>query len=202
MTEEKRDNTTLAKKAALRRVMLRQMETAPVVMETHGGLGHVWAACYVGVEQGVVFEKDEDKAGYLAEQRPAWAVYEADCVGALKGGAGAHLEVNVLDLDPYGEPWPAMDAFFESERPRAKRVWVVVNDGLRSKVRVGGAWTTGSLAKMVRRYGNDLKDRYLEICRELLAEKAAQAGYSLSRFAGYYCGHGQQMTHYLALLSL
>ena len=34
----------------------------------------------------------------------------------------------------------------------------------------------------------------------VLKEKAALAGYSLSRFAGYYCGHGQPMTHYLALL--
>lgn len=40
---------------------------------------------------------------------------------------------------------------------------------------------------------------YLEICRELLTNKAAQRGYSLRRWAGYYCGHADQMTHYAAV---
>jgi len=180
--------------------MLRQMTKPPVILETHGGLGRLWAACYAGVGAGVVFEKDEGKAAYLARQRPTWAVYEADCIGALVGGAGAHLEVNVLDLDPWGEPWPAIQAFFASDRPRAARLWVVVNDGLRENIRAGQAWRVESLKGMVQKYGNDLFARYLDVCRELLTEKAAQAGYSLDRFAGYHCGHTEVTTHYLALL--
>ena len=198
----KRNNSTFKEKVALRRVMLRQMSESPVILETHGGLGRLWAACYAGVRDGVVFEKDEGKAAYLARQRPTWAVYEDDCVAALGNGAGAHLTVNVLDLDPWGEPWPAIGAFFESERPRARRLWVVVNDGLRQKARTGSAWSVRSLEGMVERFGNyAINERYLDVCRELLTQKAAQAGYNLDRFAGYYCGHAKAMTHYLASFS-
>ena len=195
-----KDNSTFKQKVALRKLMLDQMGETPVIVETHGGMGQVWAAVYASVEQGVVFEKDEDKAGMLARQRPTWAVYEADCIQSLLGGAGAQLIANVVDVAPYGEPWPAIDAFFASSRPRADRLWLVVNDGLRQGLRMGKAWSVGSLASAVQMFGNDLHDRYLDVCKWMLKEKAALAGYSLSRFAGYYCGHVQQMTHYLALL--
>ena len=197
----KRDNSTFRQKVALRRLTLKHVG-APVVMETHGGLGKIWSACYRTVLDGVVFEKKPERAGFLARQRPTWAVYEADCVAAVRGGAGAHLEVNVLDVDPYGDPWPAIGAFFESERPRAPAVYVMVNDGLRQGVRMCKAWSCGTLAGMVERFGNDLHGVYLDVCQELMKEKASQAGYGLARFAGYYCGHAQMMTHYVAVLEL
>jgi len=78
-------------------------------------------------------------------------------------------------------------------------VYIVVNDSLRVKVQDGGAWTSRSLEDIVPEFGNDLFAHYLEICEELMKRKAAQADYRLSQFAGYYCGHGQQMTHYLAV---
>jgi len=198
-----KDNSTFRQKAALRRALLREV-TEPVVMETHGGIGALYRACYSRVTRGVVFEKDERKSSLLASQRPTWAVYEADSERALQVGAGAHLTVNVLDLDPYGEPWPCVKAFFTSERPFAPRMWVVVNDGLRQKLRVGGAWSVESLRAAVARFGNDLHGDYLAVCRWLLAEHAKAAGYTLRRFNGYYCGEGtgagQQTTHYAALL--
>lgn len=172
----------------------------PMVMETHGGAGKLYEACYGHIEEGVVFEKDEAKLAILGKQRPTWAVYGANCEAAILGGAGAHLPVNFLDVDPYGDPWPVISAFFSSNRPRPKSVAVVVNDGLRQKTRVGGAWDAGSLSEMVLKYGNGLDAHYLDICQELMESKAAQAGYGLSRWAGYYCGYMDQMTHYLAIL--
>jgi len=180
--------------------MLSRVES-PVIMETHGGFGRLYRACYDSIAHGVVFEKKPERAQLLALQRPTWAVYQADCVMAVAGGAGAHLPVNVLDCDPYGDPWPVISVFFDSDRPRPDVVFVVVNDGLRQKVRMGGAWGTKTLSDAVSRFGNDLHDYYLDVCKVLLAEKAARAGYSLSRFVGYYCGHAQQMTHYLAVLN-
>jgi len=187
----------------LRRKMLKALEAndaLPVIMETHGGKGAIYSACYRTVQSGVVFEKDREKAGFLALQRPTWAVYEADCVGAIAHGAGAHLEVNVLDVDPYGEPWPTIRAFFESERPRTARLYVVVNDGLRQKLRISGGWHVASITSVVSRFGSDLQGKYLAVCEIMIKELAAKAGYSLSRFAGYYCGAGNWMTHYLAEL--
>ena len=196
----KKDNSTFAQKLALRRLMLGQIEHPPVVMETHGGLGQLWAKVYAGLPTGIVFEKDSDRATFLARQRHTWAVYEGDCVEALAAGAGAHLEINVLDLDPYGEPWPAFDAFMTSERPRPSEMWVVVNDGLRGNLRLTGAWNVESMQAAVLEFGNRIQGQYLEVCRWMIQEKAAQAGYSLDRFAGYYCGIRGNNTHYLARL--
>lgn len=134
---DKKDNSTLDDKVMLRAVALRHLGAEPVIMETHGGIGDVWASVYQHVWQGVVFEKDSVKASKLARQRPTWAVYEADCVKALALGAGGYLTVNLLDVDPYGDPWPALTAFFGSVRPFAPRMVVVVNDGMRQPVAIG-----------------------------------------------------------------
>jgi len=196
-----KDNSTFLHKREIRRAALKLLSDVPVIMETHGGFGKLYRACYESVERGVVFEKDAVKAEALALQRPTWAVYQADCVKAIADGAGAHLTVNVLDCDPYGEAWPVIDAFFESKRPRAATLLVLVNDGLRQGLKMGTAAHVGSMAGMVARYGNNLHKRYLEICEMLLEEKAAKAGYRLDRFYGYYCGYMKQMTHYMGLLT-
>jgi hypothetical protein len=197
---QKRDNSTLSLKASLRIKALRELER-PVVMETHGGYGKLYARCYSHLGVGVVFEKRPEKAAKLAQQRPGWAVYEADCTMALSGGVGAHLPVNFLDLDPYGEPWPVLDAFLESKRTLPERLVVVVNDGLRQKCKLNGGWTVRSLQPIVDRIGNGaLYEKYLEVCRDLVKEKAARAGYTLRRWTGYYCGFADQMTHYAAVL--
>ena len=179
------------------------MVDKPVVMETHGGAGRLFARCYSHLPAGVVFEKDPAKAELLGRQRPTWAVYEADCERALREGVGSHLEVNFCDLDPYGEPWPILDAFFDSDRPRAKRLVLVVNDGLRQKLKMNGGWSVNSLHAVVDRLGNSkLYERYLEICRDLVSEKAARAGYALKKWTGFHCGFAGQMTHYCAVLEL
>lgn len=173
----------------------------PVIMETHGGYGAIYARCYSGVDDGVVFEKNPQKADVLAKQRPHWAVYECDCEGAIRDGAGAHLPVNFVDFDPYGEPWPIIDAFFESDREFPGTLAFVINDGLRQKLKTSGGWSVGSMQSMVHKYGNShLYRNYLDICQELIKEKAGQRGYTLTRWAGYYCGHADQMAHYAAIL--
>lgn len=195
-----KDNSTLRLKAQLRTNLLKLIGE-PVVMETHGGYGAIWNQCYSHIGDGVVFEKDPDKASVLAVQRPSWAVYECDCVMAIAAGVGAHLPVNFVDFDPYGEPWPVIDAFFQSERPFPPTLGIVVNDGLRQRLKIA-AWDVDSLGEMVARYGNkDVYKNYLEICRELFQEKAGQRGYTLTRWAGYNCGHLGQMTHYAALFT-
>lgn len=199
MAKGQKDNSTYRQKVALRKKMLSFVDT-PIVMETHGGAGKLFDACYTHIEQGVVFEKNPDKSTVLSLQRPTWAVYETNCVMALAGGAGAHLAVNFVDLDPYGEPWSAMDAFFGSDRSFPPRLVLAVNDGLRQSLKYRRAWSVESLSEVVRKYGNNLYGRYLDICAELVNEKVAQAGYRLSHFAGYYCGNAQKQTHFGAVL--
>lgn len=197
----KKDNSTLDLKVSLRRNLLKEIAN-PVVMETHGGMGVIGAQVYFGISSGVVFEKDATKADALAMQRPTWAVYECDCVMALRADVGAHLPVNFLDCDPYGDPWSVIDAFFESNREFPSVLGVAVNDGLRQKMKISGGWNVRSMASVVERHGNRyMYHNYLSVCKELLQEKAGQRGYSLTRWAGYYCGHLGQMTHYAAKLN-
>jgi hypothetical protein len=195
-----RDNTTFKQKVALRRLALAEC-AEPVIMETHGGTGELYKACYRRFPAGVVFEKDEERAARLCRQRPTWSVYEVDCVDALTHGAGNHLEINLLDIDPYGEPHSTLAAFFHSDRPFAPTMQVVVNDGLRRNIKLGVAWRVHVLQNAVLKFGNDIYDQYLEVCRSLMEEKAARAGYTLTAFKGYYCGHLKQMTHYWATLT-
>lgn len=196
-----KDNSTFRQKAELRTRALLELAEPPVVLEAFGGFGKLYARCYAAVAQGVVIEKDAAKVAALARQRPTWAVYQADTTNAIRDGAGSHLPVNFLDLDPYGEPWPTLDAFFHGHKPKVKRLVVVVNDGLRQKLRTGGGWEVASLAEIVAERGNcGLFEEYLPICKQLVTKKAAQAGYGLRRWAGYYAGTGQHMAHYAAVL--
>lgn len=198
----KKDNSTLPLKASLRRKLLQEIDN-PIVMETHGGYGGIWSKCYHAIRDGVVMEKEPQKAEALAMQRPTWAVYECDCVNALRSGAGAHLPVNFVDFDPYGEPWSTIDAFFESKREFLPVLAIAVNDGLRQKLKMTGGWDVQALSEIATRYGaSSIYRRYLEICRELVEQKAGKRGYTLTRWAGYYCGHDDQMTHYAAVLRL
>jgi len=196
----KKDNSTFDRKVRLRLRLLPLVEH-PVVMETHGGYGRVYQRCYRQVPEGVVIEKNPDKAAALALQRPTWSVYECIAETALAGGLGSHLEVNFLDVDPYGEPWPVFDAFFGSKRPFAPRLAVAVNDGLRHKLRLNGGWSVGSLRSVVDRIGNaKLFHQYKDICQDLLMERASRAGYRLEKWTAYYCGAGDDMTHFAAVL--
>jgi hypothetical protein len=195
-----KDNSTLRLKVQLRRNALKLIKN-PVVMETHGGNGAIFLKCYFGIENGVVFEHKPEKTAVLAKQRPTWAVYECDSESAIKAGAGNHLEINFLDLDPYGEPWPIVDAYFGSNRLFAPKMAVVVNDGLRQSLKMNGGWNVGSMKSAVEKWGNNaLYASYIDVCQELLKEKAGQVGYTLTRWAGYYCSHAEQMTHYAAIL--
>lgn len=196
---QQKDNSTFNQKVILRRQMLKLIPD-PVVMETHGGAGKIYEACYSELKTGIVFEKDDQKVSVLAKQRPGWSVYQADSAAVVGLGAGAHLPVNVLDCDPYGDPWPVIEAFFSSDRPRSETMAVVVNDGLRHNVCRGKSWSVPTLQKMVAKVGNNLYPLYLEVCQELMIEKAGQAGYHLTRWAGYYTGYNGLMTHYLAIL--
>jgi hypothetical protein len=181
MTSEQRDNSTFLSKLKIRRSALAQVK-APIIMETNGGLGKLYTQLYRDCEPGIVFEKDPKKADILAQQRPGWRVYECDCVNAIAQGIGADLAVNFLDVDPYGEPWSILQAFFERDRSRAETLHVVVNDGITQLLQTKGAWAVKVFEPIVERFGNDFYRDYEQVCQIMMQEKAALAGYSLSRW--------------------
>ncbi|HTA46367.1 MAG TPA: hypothetical protein VK789_28185 [Bryobacteraceae bacterium] len=200
--QKQKDNSTGSLKEGLRSTAIKELgSTPPVIMETNGGYGHIYQHCYKDVVDGIVFEKMRPKALVLAQQRPSWSVYCCDNEMAIRAGVGRHLEVNFLDVDPYGECWKILDAFFASDRPRPPRLVVVVNCGLRQSLKLNAGWHIESLKEIVSTYGNQMIwKHYLSIAKELVQKKAAKPGYRLSRWNGYYCGHGQNMTHFAAVL--
>lgn len=193
-----KDNTVLASKVRYRRAMLAEVEE-PVVYEAHGGRGVVWSYCYRGMP-GVVTETSPAKTAILAKQRPTWAVYECPAEVALSAGFIGLFGVNVVDLDPYGSPWPCIEALMAGQMP--DRLALIVHDRMGQKLSLKGAWQVGALAAAVERHGNEwVCANYLAVCEEILAEKAAQAGYDLGRFVGEYCGKMRQQTNYAAVLT-
>src|SRR5271168_856895 len=138
MSTLQKDNSTLQRKAALRLSLLKSLKSQnPIVMECHGGYGKLFDLVYAEIPRGVVFETDTEKATFLALQRPTWRVYESSSQLALKAGVGSDIAVNFVDIDPYGEPWSVIEAFFGSERQFPKRLAFAVNDGLRQKLNLG-----------------------------------------------------------------
>lgn len=141
------------------------------------------------------------KVEVLARQRPTWAVYQGKSEASLEVGIGGHLLVNFLDVDPFGEPWPTIEAFFNSERPRAQTLALAVNDGLRQKLRLQAGWHVRSMRQAIEKWGNaGLFDRYTEVCRWKVEQIAARQDYALTHWAAYYCGDQGDMTHYGAIL--
>ncbi len=200
--QTKKQHTTFARKMALRRRILAEVRSRgePVIIETHGGWGRLWQALYADVPAGVVFEHNRLRAEHLARQRPTWAVYETDCVRALAAGVGSHLVPNLIDLDPHGSPWEALEAALVGLADLADPLWVVATDGLREKLRITGAWPLHALKEFVGEFGNRLADVYLDVCKVKVGRLAALRRYTLDEWRGYYCGAGGAMTHWAARL--
>lgn len=181
--------------------MRKRLEAAPVILETHGGYGEVWKRVYADCARGAVIETDLGKCETLARQRPTWSVYQARAEWAIGEGAAGFLPVTLLDVDPYGEPWPVLDAFFASERERPAVIGIAVNDGLRQKLRLQGGWNVHSMREAVERFGNAaLHEKYLDVAKWKLEQLAARQRYRLAAWTGYHCGFLDDMTHYAAVL--
>jgi len=128
-------------------------------------------------------------------------VYQAKAEPSIEAGAAAHLPITLLDVDPYGEPWPTIEAFFTSDRPRPQRIGIAVNDGLRQKLRLQGGWSVHSMRRAVEKFGNaGLFDKYLDVARWKIEQLAALRDYRVTHWTGYYCGFQNDMTHYACVL--
>ena len=195
------DNKTFLEKSRLRKQILARLDAEPVILETHGGRGDLYQRCYADVETGLVFETDPAKAEKLVRQRPNWAVYETDCVWGLAAGVGSHLDVNFVDCDPYGQAWHVLEAFFDSERPRAAHVVLVVHDGVRQSLGRFGSLNMDIFVPIVEQIGEiNLYRNYLNVCEQLLGEVVSTAGYDVVGFGGFYSRSDKNQTHFFAEL--
>lgn len=196
----KKDNGSRGVKAYVRHELMRVLPPS-AVLETCGGSGGMYNDCYRGLP-GVVIEKNTRKAEALAEQRPTWAVYEGDAEKIVAAGAGFHLHISFVDIDPYGDPWPLVDAVFSRAKDLPDTWGLVVNDGLKRFLMLGRAWKLERFRKYVEEHGNkNIPGMYPQICREMIEQKAHACGAGLSWWLCRSGGHGRQMTHYAAVIS-
>lgn len=201
MPDQQRDNDTLEEKLSWRREALRLVATEPVALECYGGWGLLGRELYRDIRRGVVMEKASPRCALLAELRPTWSVYEGDTIRMLRVGAGRHLTINYLDVDPYGSPWETLHAFFESTRPFAQRMVVVAHDGIHRLVQMGRAWSVEVLDTMVREFGNShVKEHYGAVSLILLGDIAEVAGYDVVDWRWAAGGDRKKNAHWLAVL--
>lgn len=198
MTKQK-DNSTFAQKVRLRRVALAAAVEGPI-LETHVGYGRIGERLYLE-RCGVAIDKKLTACEHVATTRPHWRIYQGECEKVLASGLAADLPFALVDLDPYGNPFDVIDSILSPGRRLADPLQLVVNDGARQTVRIGGAWHMRQMASIVQTLGNDLFGRYLEVAQLLIKAKAALIGRRVTHFEGYYCGASSDMTHYWATLA-
>jgi hypothetical protein len=196
----KKDNAGIKHKARMRELLLSEIKD-PVIMETHAGNGHLYRLCYSNFMKGVCFEINSKKAIVLAKQRPSWSVYNNGCEYALTRGVGFHLPLNFFDLDPYGDPWPILDALLCNHEVFPDRWGLVVNDGLRRFLMLGCGWKSKTVGEYVAKVGNNRAAViYPELCLEILVDKLRPLGMEVRRWLVHSSGSGGQMTHYAAVI--
>ena len=117
-------------------------------------------------------------------------------------GVASHLDINFVDFDPYGAAWTVIEAFFESQRPRADRnssSWYMT--GVRSSLKRYGGARIGFFSRIVEQIGEiELYQNYLSVCEEQLFEIVAKAGYKTQAFGGFYSRADSDQTHFFAEL--
>lgn len=96
ITSQKTDNVSLASKVAIRRWLLSRMGLTSVnVLDTCAGAGHVWKtmAQHLTIAQWVRCDIKPRQAGTL----------KMSATDAIRTLPVHHFDV--IDIDPYGEPW-------------------------------------------------------------------------------------------------
>jgi hypothetical protein len=178
-----------AHKTRQRGWLLAQLGLAqPRLLETHGGEGGLWRACYAHIATGTVVELDLARCRLLTRQRPGWVVHCGDSLAWLRAGGHAGAPVDLLDVDPHGKAWDTLAAFFTPSRVYAPRMGVAVTDSLRHAVRYQNGRDIQALQPWVARYGRHLHRFYLRVCYERLAALVAPRGYHIQAWDGAYGG--------------
>jgi hypothetical protein len=170
------------------------------VLEAFAGYGHLYRACYKGL-QGCAIDSKEQRVELLAAERPDWITVQGDNAALLASGLMADQPFGLYDLDAYGTPLGCVEAVLRSGRVFAPTTWMVATDGITQKLRMG-AGDVRVLRDVTERHGEDFVRRnYESVLVELVAGWAARVKLraSLERF--YYCGAARQMCHWAVRLT-
>lgn len=184
------------RREAIKRWMGSSGGEQPVVCECHAGSDDFGVSLYREFD-GVAFDRDWRKTGMLVKRSPSWAVYEGKSDVLARIGAGRHLRITLLDINPYGAPWSLLRAWFDSPREHPNQMILVAYDGLRA-MKMGKAWDNDELQDAVMRFGADqLQENYGIISEALVEEITGQVGYELAWWR-YSDGGRNRAAHWIA----
>lgn len=194
------DNSTIIEKVRLRRRVLERCPAPPVVLETHGGFGRIYERTWFKAFRGVVIEKDDRKVEHLCRQRPRWAVYQGNSELVLEHGLARTTAFDVIDLDPYGQPFGVLAALSLPGRVFPDTWHLVVNDGGRQAAKRGQSWTIPGMTVAVAKFGRDgVYVNYLEAVKLIVDNFAAKIGFEVSHWEGRCVS--ADIAHYWAVLT-
>lgn len=177
----KTDNSHGGVKRAIRLAALKRLES-PVVLETHAGLGNMRESCYSGLP-GILCEKNEGRAECLAEKFPEVPVYCGDSIKVAYPDDIGPVVPNLIDVDPFGDPWPHLTALMNAPWLPDRAVFVVT-DGLIQSVRLSNQWIKGSLRPAYEKLGQtSIFKSYDKAVASALEFYAAEAGLTAEFFA-------------------
>lgn len=172
-----KDNTETHHKLAVRRRAAETLGEGDFILEAFAGSGEMYSALWHRWA-GFTMDKDLAKVTRAAKQRKRWGCYQGDTLRALEAGWLENIEFKLVDFDPYGEPWPALQAYFAGHLA-FHSPWVAVC--------TDGYWSQRNLASKSRclfGYGggrfSGMSDRaYIEICHDFVRSLASRYGQEL-----------------------
>jgi hypothetical protein len=167
------DNGQTGLKLAVRSAAIEAARPENVV-ETHAGLGFLRSRMYSGFG-GAVCEKDRAKAERLAAKFRNLTVVYGDSLAYLKVPDFGFV-ASLVDIDPYGDPWPHVRACMSCKALPGRFV-LAVTDGLVQSCRLSTTLKASSLRPVAAAFGaHDLFRRYGDVVRFLLGHWGQQFG--------------------------
>lgn len=189
------DNGNPDIKADMRRAFTAGLSSDARILECFGGFGVMYDLVWSRFRNGVMFDKKEAAVQHAAERRPSWACYCGDAVRLLGSSLHEGTAFDVVDLDCYGSPWPALRALLFSDRVFAPTTTVFLTDGYMSRAAVGppcrALWGAG-VPRM-----NISRQMYEERVAVMVGEWTSHAGLRVTQHERWWQGKG---TAYMAMV--
>ncbi len=172
-------------KVATRERVARGLQPSARILEGCAGRGHMYRAVWSRF-RGAAMDHNRTKAEAAARERPDWAVYCGDVERALAAGWMGHVAFEVVDFDPYGEPWKFLRALLMSEREWAPVTRVVLTDGyIRPQALVMAMPCKALFPNFTERMCGMTTEDYVATARIRIAEWGEAAGLRLGSMDTY-----------------
>jgi hypothetical protein len=174
--QAKKHNSKVAHKLLVRQRVAGLLGNSAEILETFSGEGLMYDGCW-SMFSGACIDSDAAKARDSARSRPRWRTYCGDTGRALSAGWLSSVAFDVVDIDPYGEPWPYVRAFFDTERAMPDQWWLILTDGYWPQMNRSGMSKTLFGDRCGQRISGVSAASYIEMSRDFIGGEAERVGF-------------------------